>query len=218
MIALLGLQCCLVPLATILTRQEIYDMQRHHLYVYPAAASLAGVGLALLLNRTYFPARADVIFRNTVAVIAAGVLWFPLADGLRLWPYNYVYVNPVASIQGYGNMWETDYWGTSLRESLRYVPKDETFEVVGFFWIVRPFMAQRGDKAVGMEAGPDEIFVIQTNRPGLGWSGLPDQCKIVKRITRSLRGKEIPISEVGICPRSLETGAASFEDIVNHDP
>jgi hypothetical protein len=216
-ISLVCLQAAIIPIATILTRDQVHDMQRHHLYTYPAISALAGIGFSLVLNARWLKPHLIQAYRWVVGVGGVLLLFVPLYEGARLWPYNYVYVNPIASIGGIEGRWETDYWAVSLREALEYVPKDQPFSAVGPYWAVKPFMADRGSSPQAVRAGSGEVHVIQAYRPGLGWNGLPVDCRDIVKIERNIRGHVVPIAQTGICPESLGLGS-SYADILAHDP
>ena len=217
MTGLLWMQVLLVPSLVIFSREEIYDRARHHLYTYPAVAALAGIGLCLVLNARFRQKSLPWTYKWGAAVVGVLFLFIPLAEGARLWPYNYVYVNPIASLRGIEGQWETDYWAVSLREALDYVPVDQPFSVVGPFWAVKPFMADRGSSPLTARANVGEVHVIEAYRPGLGWNGLPKECRDIVKIQRNLRGHVVPIAQTGICPRSLGLGV-SYLDVLAHDP
>jgi hypothetical protein len=217
MVVIVLFQTLVVPLTVILLRQEIYDMQRQHLYSYASIAMLAGLGFSLVVNAQIVSVGRLHLYRWVVGVGGVFLLFVPLYEGARLWPYNYVYVNAIASIGGIEGRWETDYWAVSLREALEYVPKDQPFSAVGPYWAVKPFMADRGSSPQAVRAGSGEVHVIQAYRPGLGWNGLPADCRDIFKIERNIRGHVVPIAQTGICPESLGLGS-SYADILAHDP
>ena len=116
------LQLVLLPTAAIVTGSAMSTGLRQHLYVLPAIAILAGVGAASLL-RAREPAGAST---RRVGWIAAAVLCLALAvpavEQTRLYPYNYVYVNPIAGLGGVEGRWETEFQFISAREAFRRVP------------------------------------------------------------------------------------------------
>lgn len=206
---LVVLQATGVPLAMTLTGGNDYDMQRHHLYVYPAVAILAGVGFAAVLTRSQrrFRQRDGNVLRrrglDSAPVFAAGLavlaLLVPTIEGLRLYPYSYVYVNPTTlAFGGVNGQWETDYWGLSVREAMRSAP--ERVELTTLYGFPGNALAVYSDEQgadVSREnpaVGADWVVMVPR-----GLAALPEGCVERSTVTRQLRGESVRLAVVATC-------------------
>jgi len=100
-----------------LLRPPAYDGLRHFLFVLPGVAILAAIGA----ERAVAAIRAPALRRVAVAA-AALVLLSPIADLIRLHPYEMAYFNPLAG--GVARAWkryDTDYWVASYREAMEWI-------------------------------------------------------------------------------------------------
>jgi len=103
--------------AAVVLRPVIYDGIRHLLFVLPALAALAGAALA------FFVRRATRVWRIVVmALVVAGVA-VTATDMVALHPYQYVYFNRLVGggLPQAAGRFETDYWGVSYKEALRWL-------------------------------------------------------------------------------------------------
>jgi hypothetical protein len=111
---------CLVPVAyVVLARPNVYDGIRHFLFVLPAMALLSGVGADHVLRRW------RGAWRPPAAAALVVLLLLPLWEIALLHPYQSSYFNALAG--GVGGAWrryDTDYWGSSYREAIRWVLRD----------------------------------------------------------------------------------------------
>ena len=99
------LLAALFPLLyTVATNPQLYDAERHFLFVLPAAAVLAGLTAAKL--------------RWKLAAAAMTVLaGWQVAQMIDLHPYEYAFFNDlVGGTKSAAGLFETEYWGTSLTE------------------------------------------------------------------------------------------------------
>lgn len=217
---LVVLQLVLLPTAAIVTGSAMSTGLRQHLYVLPAIAILAGVGAASLL-RAREPAGASP---RRVGWIAAAALCLALAvpavEQTRLYPYNYVYVNPIAGLGGVEGRWETEYQFISAREAFGRVPAG--VEPACASWLSRPgsvvedsviepcsalaapYPDEVGDDAV-TSAPRGEVWVVARMR---GRGRPPPACEERDNVTRMLRGERLVMAYVLSCdfaPRSPES-------------
>jgi len=90
---------------------ELYDAERHFLFVLPSLAVLAGLVAARLIA-------APPRFRSaSLAALALGVAWHGV-QMRRLHPYEYAFFNDlVGGTRGAYGRFETEYWGSSLAEA-----------------------------------------------------------------------------------------------------
>lgn len=126
----------LVPLALfVLMRPNIYDGIRHFLFLLPAIALLAAVGVKGIITRSpantsplnsVEPAGRGLFVRpSTLRLRRAGLVLILIAsasltlfDMLRLHPYESAYYNALTGgTAGASGRFDTDYWVSSYREA-----------------------------------------------------------------------------------------------------
>jgi hypothetical protein len=89
---------------------------RHFLFVLPALATLAGIGLDAVLSA--IAARSRVVASGGLAIVTACFLWDALTLA-RLHPYEYLFYNPVVGgLEGASGRYDLDYWFSSMPEAL----------------------------------------------------------------------------------------------------
>jgi hypothetical protein len=89
---------------------------RHFLFVLPALATLAGIGLDAVLSA--LAARSRVIASGGLAIVTACFLWDAVTLA-RLHPYEYLFYNPlVGGLEGASRRYDLDYWFSSMPEAL----------------------------------------------------------------------------------------------------
>jgi hypothetical protein len=198
-----ALQMTLIPVVASVTGSVAYDSQRQFLFVFPALMVFASLGLAVLMWVAGCIAFRALLARSCVLLVAAAALIIPTLESARLWPYSYIYVNPLASINGFSKNWESDYWGASSREALSFVPDGSLVARDSpYFSLISPYFLDRRLQEIsdmrGLERGT-EFYFVRNHRVGFGWLGLPDNCHEVARVERQLRRERIPLSYVGYC-------------------
>jgi hypothetical protein len=111
----------LLPLtAALVMHPTLYDAHRHFLFLFPPLAALGGISIATFSS--------DARIWKSVRMTALGVWLFAALlvaiEIVQLHPYEYVYFNrTVGGLRGAVGRYETDYWGASYREGLRWVVK-----------------------------------------------------------------------------------------------
>jgi hypothetical protein len=89
---------------------------RHFLFVVPAFAALAGIGLDWLLRE--LAALGRIAEAGAAAVIAALLIWNAVIL-VELHPYQYIYYNPlVGGLEGASRLYVTDYWVYIMPEAV----------------------------------------------------------------------------------------------------
>ena len=178
----------------------------------PAVAILAGIGAARLIRATLAKG-ASTRLRWAAALVLAVALAVPTVEQTRLYPYNYVYVNPLAGLGGVEGRWETDQLYVSSREAFRRVPRSgtplcaygliipdwptsEMFRTCGLnHALFEPFRHELGEDATATpRAG--EVWVVGRARAG---NHPPDYCREDHTVTRPLRSEEIVMARVLRC-------------------
>jgi hypothetical protein len=204
-ITLWGVQALLLPVAAMLVGATMYAGLRHHLYVLPALAALAGYAAARLLR-----AGAGRWFVPAVLVTA---LLVPAVEQLPLYPYQFVYKNPLAG--PVNDRWETDMHMVSGREALARVPagaevwcykqprEPRKYYPCAAHRQFSPFAAGQGSAVRPAAGGGDQVWVIGRKYRG----GLPPAgCVEHGSVTRRLWGEDVLLSYVLRCPRSVLAG------------
>lgn len=206
---LVVLQLLLLPCASILASSTMYNGLRQHLYIVPALAMLAGVAAARAIDT--LQVRSSRGWRAGIAVLLTAALLIPAVEQTRLYPYNYIYVNPVAGIGGVFDNWATEVQMLSLREAESAIPRNAPQQCGLFFGqgatlseagaagpcdpLWSPFMDEIGTDASG-PVSPGATWVV--SRAGSTGS-IPDWCTKVGTVSRPLRGEEIPLAYVMRC-------------------
>ena len=191
----------------------MYQGIRQHIYIVPAIAVLAGLGA----HTAWRWASAHKPFagwlKPIMVITFAFALGSPMIDQLRLFPYNYVYLNEIAGMGGVSARWETDYYLASSAEALSHVPRG--VEVLCSDRLVRSWLPNEPDytrcngrlwRAIAEVRGtdvspyadqwPDETWVLGRNRGG---NKPPDFCIPFQNVVRSLRGEDVLMSYVLRC-------------------
>jgi hypothetical protein len=89
---------------------------RHFLFVIPALAVLAGIGLDAAL--TILARHGRLAVSGGLAVVAACFCWNAVTL-VRLHPYEYLFYNPmVGGLEGASRRYDLDYWFSSMPEAL----------------------------------------------------------------------------------------------------
>ena len=209
-------QVLLLPLASIVTGANIYSGLRQHLYMVPALAILAGIGAHQILTasrekRSESPGGPRRWLYPLAAAVVSMALLAPMVSQIRLFPYGYTYVSPVAGIGGINDRWETDFWWASFPEAISTVPEGEPIfcsslipagksaDGLTFYRecppeLTDPFEAGRGSDAA--EVIGEGTWVVAARRAG---NKVPEYCREVDRTTRSLRGEQVVMAYILRC-------------------
>lgn len=197
------LQALLLPLLAILVHSTMYDAVRQFLFVVPAVAVLAVLGIRSVVTR--LSARRPAVI--AVWTLVAVGLVLPVVDQARLFPYNYAYFNEVTTLRPVNGNWATDYWRASSQELATLVPpegvtscifidakhplrdcaKDSSFA---------PFWSGRGTEAIPGTLADGEYWLVRENGGDLT---MPPGCVLHDELTRPLRGQELVIGQVMRC-------------------
>jgi hypothetical protein len=189
----------------------LYDNARQILFVIPGLAVIATIGLYCVVASL----RGKSVWSRTGQLIAglSVILGFvvPMAHQLSLFPYNYSYYNVVAQGAGVNGSWETDYWGSSIREAAEVVaPGDPaTCRSVGDLSFnigtLEPCAALApyvGDSAVAPYSSlkASHFWVIRSERTLLLFGPVSSEnCEFHSQVTRQLRGENVSLAWVYQC-------------------
>jgi len=112
---MLTLAATLPLVIAMVKRPALYNGIRHFIFVIPPMTVLGGLAFAWLMNwlkdnrRSWQPA--------AVAVFAFGLL-LPLAEMIRLHPYQYTHFNHIAgTVRAADDLFMLDYWGLALKQA-----------------------------------------------------------------------------------------------------
>ncbi len=113
---------CFFPITYIIIKgSTLHDAWRHLIFVYPPMIILATLGWFSLIRA--FSAK-KAVFYSLSAVLALMILE-PAIFIARNSHYPYVYFNPIAGgMKGAFGNFETDYWGTSIKQGVEWLAKE----------------------------------------------------------------------------------------------
>ncbi|MBT9312404.1 hypothetical protein [Leptothoe kymatousa] len=203
------LQLWALPVVGIVKRSTIYNAERQFLFVLPAVAVFAVLGLAWFLNHiSHRFWRTSFI---TLLVMAYGSVTIDL---VRLHPYEYVYFNSIARSERLATDFETDYWGVSVREAIEWVNGQVDEKTLVLFHApsgsIRPFadetlVLDRGHKLKDVPYEEIQKPFYYVAYPRNKYGGLPHpqdrfpQCDRVFTVQRPLGSVNIPLTIVKKC-------------------
>lgn len=208
-------QLLMLSAASMILGSTMYTGLRQHLYILPAAAILAGAGEDRFWHWADRQGNRRRIRRGGAAALVGLALIVPAAEGLLLFPYNYVYVNPVAGIGGINGNWETDYWWSSAREARSRVPADVDLLCLppsGHGIPATPVYPEdcgddRANQFFDERPAVREGFAGQTIGRIREGNGIPVNCAEADSVTRWLRGEEVVMSYVLDCKSAPDLDA-----------
>lgn len=190
----------------------LYDGVRQILFILPGVAVIAGIGLWGMLNiasRLLGSGKATTGIFGAVLIV---LLSWVLVDQVRLFPYNYVYVNAVAQGSGMTGAWETDYWDSSMREAIVDTvavgdPITCGFTHRAFVNIsdipppcvtVAPYLESLAPAADSI-LGPREYWTIRSERNLLQYGPPPTNCFLESSVSRTLRSEALIMTRLYRC-------------------
>ena len=115
-IALVALSVIFPLVCQVIWHGPAFAGLRHFLFVVPAIAILAGIGLDAAV--TALATRGRLVAASGLAIVTAGFLWDAVTL-VRLHPYEYLFYNPlVGGLQGASRRYDLDYWFASMPEAV----------------------------------------------------------------------------------------------------
>ena len=118
---LLLTQAILVPGMAVLRQSNLYDADRHTLFVYPALAVVAAFGFQRLWQW-----QGPLFLRRMLISLAAALALILVLDDLALNPYQSAYLNEFGRLSHDHKTTALDYWAVSAKESLRQAQLQDT--------------------------------------------------------------------------------------------
>lgn len=205
-------QLLMLPVLAIALRSSIYNGSRQFLFVVPAAAVLATLGIWCIAQWV-----ARLTERRRPASIALWIavsagIFVPLVAQMPLFPYNYAFYNAVTASKPLEGYWPTDYWRFGARELMARLPA-EGQETCGYEQsqqgdlppcsvepMFSPYLDTRGSEALPGQLGPNEYWFVRENQ---GLTALPAGCRMHDQVVRRLFLQEVVIGQIAICDRNL---------------
>lgn len=205
-----SLQVVLFPLLAIAAQSTMYNAVRQFLFVPPAMAVLAALGIQALWHRlaSMSPGtKRQAVHYVVVALVALG-LTVPMLAQIRLFPYTYTYFNALTALRPIDGNWATDYWRASGPDLARKTPSSGEVSCIFIddkqplrpcaedatlapYWDLRATGEIQDEKL-----GPNEYWLLRENN---GEIAPPDGCSLNNAITRPLFGQEITIAQIFRC-------------------
>jgi hypothetical protein len=112
---MLTLAATLPLLVAMVKRPALYNGIRHFIFVIPPMAVLGGVAFAWLMDWLRVNHRGAQA--AAVAVFSFGLM-LPLAEMIRLHPYQYTHFNYIAgTVRAADDLYMLDYWGLALKQA-----------------------------------------------------------------------------------------------------
>jgi hypothetical protein len=132
-IVLVSLTVIIPVVCQVIFHGPAFTGMRHFLFVVPALAVLAGIGLDAAM--TSLAARGRLVASGGLAVVTACFVWDAVTL-VRLHPYEYLFYNPlVGGLEGASRRYDLDYWFSSMPEALSmletYLRRSEPVEAGG---------------------------------------------------------------------------------------
>ncbi len=113
---MLTLAATLPILIAIVKRPALYNGIRHFIFVIPPMTVLGGLAFAWIMNRLGATNRRS--WQPAVLAIFIFGLLLPLAEMIRLHPYQYTHFNHIAgTVRGADDRFMLDYWGLAFKQA-----------------------------------------------------------------------------------------------------
>ena len=211
MITVVVCQMLLMPVVAILFGSNMYNGTRQFLFVVPAAAIVATLGIWTAARWVTERGGSPWKLRALWLVVIVGIV-APVITQVRLFPYNYVGFNAVASAWPISGNWSTDYWRASGRELMERLPpgpescayeqsRKGDLHPCSIEPMFVPFLDERGIAAKPGSLEPGEFWMVRENQ---GITEIPEGCALHDEITRPLWFQEIVIGQVLRCSQGAE--------------
>lgn len=205
---LVGAQATALPLLAMLRQSHLYQGLRQLLFMGPAIAVLATVGIAAVLS-------VDHKARRVLAASVVAAIGVPLLLQARMFPYNYAAASALSTAVA-GPHIPTDYWRTSVRELAPQIPKGgfvvcSPLLVDG---IIQPRAAESDRDCASDLVGPLAPYADERHAAAplpddkfyaviAGWGGAGSNCTQIGRVTRQRNLAEKTMSAVWRCTKEM---------------
>jgi hypothetical protein len=204
--------------AVIAVKANLYGGIRHLLFIIPAWAILATLGYWFVLQfavNVSHSKKCLVFLSNTTCVLA---LLLPTLDQSRLFPYNLIYFNEIATLRAIKNRWPSDSWYTSSKElALNLNSKEEVYcfdyargmplleknQVLKSSLVkncnlayLKPYLKPNSMREETVQPSSESILLVAPEAIGGRISAF---CQLHSQVTRPLRSQTLVISDAHLC-------------------
>ena len=107
-------QILLIPLLAIARQSNLYDADRHLMFIYPALAVVCALAIQNILSLSK-KAKVNSLMKLLLLFLSTILLW----DSLSLNPYQSSYINEFSRFSHNHKTTSLDYWGVSSKELIR---------------------------------------------------------------------------------------------------
>lgn len=201
------LQALMLPIIAIVLQATVYNGVRQYLFVVPAAAIAAVLGVWVALTR--IPRiRESRSWPFAIFGVSAIGLVVPTVAQVALFPYTYSYYNAATAIGPIDGNWPTDYWRASSNELMRRLPaqgpescayeqgRSGKLMPCSDQPMFKPYLAERGTESIPGRLKPGSYWLLRENQ---GSTTLPKGCTIHDAITRKLFWRTLTIGQIMEC-------------------
>ena len=201
------LQVLLLPVVAVIAQTTMYNAVRQFVFVVPAAAVLATLGIWVLVRWLRDKNVARAWFVGTWVLVSAGLV-VPMVSQALLYPYTYVYYNAATALRPIDGNWPTDYWRASSNELMRRLPavgpescayeqtRKDKFMPCSNEPMFEPYLPERGSLAKPGVLAEGEYWLVRENQ---GRTEIPEGCVLHDTITRPLFWQTITIGQIFQC-------------------
>lgn len=201
------LQAVMLPLIAIALQATVYNGVRQFLFVVPAAAMAAVLGLWFALTQVTKVSTSRA-WSTAIWIAAALGLVVPTAAQLALFPYTYAYYNAATALAPIDGNWPTDYWRASSNELMRRLPaegpescayeqgRNGTLMPCSDQPMFKPYLDERGTKALPQALETGQYWLLRENQ---GVTAIPDGCVLHTVIARRLFWQKITLGQIMLC-------------------
>ena len=192
-------QSALIPLMAVARNSNLYDADRHLLFIYPTLAIVAARGLQTLWDLGL--SKRIRLISISFVLLTCLILF---VDVLSLNPYQLAYLNETARLSHNHTTTSLDYWAVSSKELIRNsqiygsLPTSPALKRgvwISPFWIG---FRQLAGMALADESLPSPLFQLRDVSSFASHNSRP--CKFDSEVTRSLLFvKPVTMSKLYLC-------------------
>ena len=193
------MQVLLVPLLSIFKQSNLYDADRHLLFLYPGLAIISASGLSY--STSLFGNRSKILLYPLIAFLSLLLLF----DNLSLNPYQSSYLNEFARNSHTHKTTSLDYWAVSAKELIRNAQLNGSMttspKLRGQSWI-SPFWI--GFRQLDGAFYSDDVKSIPyphyqfRDKPSFEY--IPESCELASSVQRKLAfAPDILMSRLYLC-------------------
>ena len=192
-------QAALIPAMAVVRNSNLYDADRHLLFIYPSLAIVATRGL-----QTLFDLELSKRLRSIFIAFIALISFILFLDVLNLNPYQSAYLNETSRFSHSHTTTSLDYWAVSSKELIRNsqiygsLPPSPALKRgvwISPFWIG---FRQLNGKALDDKSLPSPLFQLRDVSSFTSHQSRP--CKFDSEVIRSLLFvKPVTLSKLYLC-------------------